>query len=930
MNPERIVWLNHQAALWADVICRACWQSALFCIGVWLIVRLMPRLPAAPRGWLWWLACLKPLLALACVFALPIALLPPPRPDIAVPLPFAPTIAAPVPTAPQRPAPVSTSAPHSPAKAAFPLPFAPAVQITAMPPPIAPPRLSPAAMLMAAWLIGSALCLLTLLYQYHAAYRLRRRARPIMDDALAARAANIAHTLGMRQSPPLGVAPRLHGPVVTGLLHPAILLPEAGFDSLSQSEQNMVLAHELAHLRRGDLWLGLLSALARALFWFHPLVWLAAREYAVCCEMACDADALRVTGQPTADYGQMLLRFVSIKQTSCGSIELGAGAGIRQIQRRLQMLQHTVGISPRVRWRLALVLIAGVAGLLPWRVVAAPPSDADPLANNPRLEQNVALTAEGVPVGELLALIAQKSGVSLRAVAPTSDDKIVCFSPSRPLRESLRDIAALLNDKWLHSTEDGKDYYTLVRTARAKEAEDVLANTLMNRIRAQMDAQAQALHESAEELAKRPWDDPIRQRIGDPQTRAATELYASLNPGQRDTLFQQTTLHLPLSAFSMPQQEGIRKQFEQHRASMLKSKAEHPDLLLYIEEPDKLTRGGVTFHIADYFGTVQVTVGPGGGMIASCTVASQWLLPAHGAPYTHKPVPANVALPDMKVVQESGQEKDWIARLRKLAETSKHPVFADYYRSKPVTRPYDPPTPEKDAPPAPLALDTLCHPEGYLWWTQGKSLLFRKRDWYLQQQYEVPDTWLLALTRHLQAQKGVPTYGDVFNLLSLTIRQVVGLGSLKYRNERADTITGGEVNEHDLAGFYDLLTMAKSLWPAHSRLLETVSLVNKDGPEVAVVEAARIDASQRLLLTSFLEKSSQSINLETTDKIYLRLLCTGLPVPDKPGFHDGFSDVDFTLNTKDEYVGGQFFVRLCLPTVLPDDRRSQTKVEITP
>ena len=71
----------------------------------------------------------------------------------------------------------------------------------------------------------------------------------------------------------------------------------------------MALAHELAHLRRGDLWLGWVPALAEALLFFHPLVRRAAREYALAREEACDAEALRLTGAEPGDYGQLLLAF---------------------------------------------------------------------------------------------------------------------------------------------------------------------------------------------------------------------------------------------------------------------------------------------------------------------------------------------------------------------------------------------------------------------------------------------------------------------------------------------------------------------------------------------------------------------------------------------------------------------------------------------
>ena len=53
--------------LWATAMARACWQGALLILAVGIASRLFPRLPAAARCWLWWLACLKLLVGLAWI-----------------------------------------------------------------------------------------------------------------------------------------------------------------------------------------------------------------------------------------------------------------------------------------------------------------------------------------------------------------------------------------------------------------------------------------------------------------------------------------------------------------------------------------------------------------------------------------------------------------------------------------------------------------------------------------------------------------------------------------------------------------------------------------------------------------------------------------------------------------------------------------------
>ena len=58
--------------------------------------------------------------------------------------------------------------------------------------------------------------------------------------------------------------------------------------AMSADDLDMALTHELIHLQRRDLWWGLLPAVSQHLFFFHPLVHVAAREYALAREEACD------------------------------------------------------------------------------------------------------------------------------------------------------------------------------------------------------------------------------------------------------------------------------------------------------------------------------------------------------------------------------------------------------------------------------------------------------------------------------------------------------------------------------------------------------------------------------------------------------------------------------------------------------------------
>ena len=97
---------------------------------------------------------------------------------------------------------------------------------------------------------------------------------------------------------------RVSSPVVLGMLGPKIYLPTR----LSEEELTYVVAHEQAHIRRGDHWWKPLGFLLLAVYWFHPLMWLA---YVLLCrdiELACDERVVReLDREQRADYSQALL-----------------------------------------------------------------------------------------------------------------------------------------------------------------------------------------------------------------------------------------------------------------------------------------------------------------------------------------------------------------------------------------------------------------------------------------------------------------------------------------------------------------------------------------------------------------------------------------------------------------------------------------------
>ncbi len=331
------------------LLARLAWTSlqAVLLIGaLWLLGRLVPRLAPAIRCMLWWLLGAQLLLGLTVSTPVRLPLLSPAPPTV-VNVHF--ETAAPVTAA------TSTPAPRVVASGA------------------SWPALSWQTALAALWLAGLLAQLPLLTRQWRAARQVMRESVPLQEPTLLALCTQQAHALGLRHLPQLRSSSDIISPQVSGLWRPVVLLPSG--HALSEQEISMAMAHELAHLHRGDLWLGWVPAIAQRLFFFHPLVAWAMREYALNREAACDAQVMQRHQAAPQDYGRLLLRLGVAHPTHSGLA--GASSTFQNLRRRLLMLQQGPNATSRLRGWLLVAAIA-LAGVTPYRVVAANDTPAPP------------------------------------------------------------------------------------------------------------------------------------------------------------------------------------------------------------------------------------------------------------------------------------------------------------------------------------------------------------------------------------------------------------------------------------------------------------------------------------------------------------------------------------------------------------------------
>ncbi len=160
-------------------------------------------------------------------------------------------------------------------------------------------------------------------------------------------------------------------PLTWGLLRPVILLPESA-DAWTPDRMRIVLAHELAHVKRQDCLTQILAQIACALYWFHPLVWIAVARLRREREQACD-DRVLALGNSASDYAAHLVEVARSLRFSERWVPAVAMAEPRELEARvIALLDPHRRRGTVARWRAVLCGIATGLLIVPLATLRAP------------------------------------------------------------------------------------------------------------------------------------------------------------------------------------------------------------------------------------------------------------------------------------------------------------------------------------------------------------------------------------------------------------------------------------------------------------------------------------------------------------------------------------------------------------------------------
>lgn len=231
----------------------------------------------------------------------------------------------------------------------------------------------PLPLAIAVWLLGASVIVVIVVYRYMCVLRTLPLGAPADEptwqaewqSALAAAKLRRRQTVDLRVTASLG--PLLHWAPWSYL----ILVPRELWSALASPERQAILRHELAHLRRHDLWKSLAIRVLALPQWFNPLVWFAVRRFDEAAEWACD-DAAAATDAGRLTFAASLLQSA---EYAIAPYPASAPAARGVLTRRIHRL-----VSPRFKEEskmkllivpLLLLLLAMLQTLRIERVVAA-------------------------------------------------------------------------------------------------------------------------------------------------------------------------------------------------------------------------------------------------------------------------------------------------------------------------------------------------------------------------------------------------------------------------------------------------------------------------------------------------------------------------------------------------------------------------------
>jgi beta-lactamase regulating signal transducer with metallopeptidase domain/HEAT repeat protein len=238
----------------------------------------------------------------------------------------------------------------------------PAPAVSAGRPPFSVESLQPLAAsllpwIVAAWLVGLIVASARLLGGIARTRRMTRvgvtPASPAIEEAVA----RLASRLGVHRIVRILESTRTQVPLVIGAARPVIVIPVSLVTGLNPHQLDMLLAHELAHIRRYDFLVNIAQTVIETLLFYHPAArWLSERVREE-RENCCDDVAVEATGGNAREYTAALLALEESRSSDLGFAAAASGGSLLRRARRL-VLGEPAHVELGPRWIAGIVTVA--------------------------------------------------------------------------------------------------------------------------------------------------------------------------------------------------------------------------------------------------------------------------------------------------------------------------------------------------------------------------------------------------------------------------------------------------------------------------------------------------------------------------------------------------------------------------------------------
>jgi TonB family protein len=219
---------------------------------------------------------------------------------------------------------------------------------------------------IAIWIIGSLFAGLVLARELVKLVKLVIQAKPIEESGWKEIIADLSPRLELKDQIRVLLGPEGTMPMTFGFRHSRIVLPACA-EAWPEERRRVVLAHEMAHVRRRDFFFQIAAQLACAIYWFNPLFWIASHRQRWESERACDDAVLQLGVAHAEDYAVHLLEIARSLNGAARiwspALPMAKPSGLER--RFAALLDSSEDRRPITRLRMAVVTVAALCVALP-------------------------------------------------------------------------------------------------------------------------------------------------------------------------------------------------------------------------------------------------------------------------------------------------------------------------------------------------------------------------------------------------------------------------------------------------------------------------------------------------------------------------------------------------------------------------------------